>query len=326
MLAVLATIVLATALVSAIVIGAYEAATVSSNRAALLRAEWLAEACAARTMSIIDDGLGNDLRHEDAVHAEWHWLFLAREVQDRWYSEGATPLDDSQACSIRLEPTGTGADINTSSVETLLRLFEAIGHTRPVADTLVSILQEWRAASNSGGLPTTTVQPAADRRSEPVGYAPISSWAELDRLPAWAHLLMEDEGWHPGIEIEAGRLCIVYAAPEALEAILEAPGPHVARLVDIRDQWLAYVTPIRTSMSVIPPQQSFVEAVQRVADPDIAAMAMSIVDEVVIVPDAWLLTSVGRDTLSGRTVERSLELKLVRAGARAAIIRRRFDP
>ena len=274
-------------------VAARESVATAQNRVDHARAAWRAEGCLEIARATIADGLA------DGDHAAIAWSGLDSLLARSDLLAGA-------ACTIAARPAGAALDVNVAGAEQLRQLFLAAGAREGQADSLTDALLDWR---DRDAEPRAMGAEDAWYRAHdelPPRDGPIADVAELRRIRGMSELAGVDTllGVDPG-RIPLGR------APLAVIASLPGIGEEaVARLAELRSRG----------------QQpgdllAFAASLSREARAEMLARYPELVALVTTEPDAWIITSSAKE--GPRSVSAGVEVRLVRAGTRAAIVRRR---
>jgi general secretion pathway protein K len=275
-------------------LAARDAVASTGNRVELARARWEAEGCAERARAAIDRAL-DAARTEGPYGPTWPGI-------DRVVAE--SPL--TAGCAVGLEPVGATLDANRAEAETLRRLFEAAGAGAARADSLADALLDWRDADDQPRpLGAERAWYAGERRPGPRN-APFADPLELRRVRGMDRL----PGADTLLGVEPGRVALNHAPAAVLGALPGLSAEAAARLIEMRQR------------GELLPELSALEG--RLSPAGREAMLRSfpaLSAATTTQPDAWVLVSrVSRGTPAVTAV---IELKLVRAGARAAVVRER---
>lgn len=274
---------------------ARESVATAQNRIDLLRAAWRAAGCAEAARSVIDAVLAGDAAGTTPV-----WTRLSDVVLQ-------SPLVNG--CGLSLRPTGTTIDVNTADSNRIRAVLLASGQTAEAADSLVDALLDWRDADHAPR-PKGAEEEwyVAQRRPSPRD-GPLESPEELalvrgfDRIAGLDTLFgVEDER----IDIEA------------------APLPVLASLPGIDASAIAFIAESRMAGRPIRDLTSLAAALPPKARDGLLAHYAELVRLTTATPDAWTITS--RASVGAPPLEATIELRLLKAGTRAAIVRRRSWP
>jgi type II secretory pathway component PulK len=277
-------------------LAAREAVASARNRADLSVAAWRAEACLERARAAISDAL---IAARNEAPGATVWGRMDRAVAE-------SPALAGMDCSVHLRAAGAALDVNAVDDETLRRLFVALGRSAEGADSLADALADWRDA---------------DDAARPFGAE--AEWYRARRLPlprngpfADAREVLRVRGMDalPGIDTilsaEPGRVPLTHAGAAVL-ASLPGLGPEAAARMSemrLRGERVADLAAFVGSLSPTAREQ----AMRRFPD---------LVGAVVTEPEAWIVTA--RGAVGVPAAVSVLEVRLVRAGDRAAIVRRR---
>ena len=196
--------------------------------------------------------------------------------------------------------------MNAADSERLHRAFIALGAREGEADSLADTLLDWRDRDDEARQHGAEVSWYRERKQLAPRNAPIGDVAELRRIRGFAELTGMDSvfGVEPG-RVPLGR------APLAVLASLPGFGDEaVARLAErrLRGEQPGDLLAFAASLS----REARSTLLERY--PELVAL-------VTTEPDAWIVTS--RASEGPRHVAAAIEVRLVRAGTRAAIVRRR---
>lgn len=280
---------------------ARRAAGTAYNRRAATRAMWLAEDCASRAEAAIGEALthssGDTTAAADVVRQSWAGLDTAVAT--------SAFLRDAQ-CALTLRPAGTTIDVNTADDSMFVRLFVALGNARAVADSLADAVLDWRDADD---VPRPSGAEASWYRAqqrEPPRNAAFADVRELSRVLGFERRA----GLDSVLGAEPFRIVLDRAPLAVVAALPGFTGEAVARVADHRASGVPISDLLALSAELSPAGRAAM-----LADyPDLVRLTTS-------EPDAWILTA--RGTSGSPAVTVALELELVRAGDRAAIVRRR---
>lgn len=272
-----------------------DATHAARNRVALARARWRAADCAERARAVIADAIAPpELREPGAAAAGWAVADLA---------VARSPLVP-EACGVTVRAAGTRLDVNSADVETLARLFRAAGLAAFSADSLADAVADWRDDDDlprSLGAERTSY---AARGAFPPRNAPFEDVRELRRVRGWPAAL------DTLVDVDSARVDLNHAPPAVL-ASLPGMGPEaVSRLLELRARGdrvndLAAFPALLSEGA----RQSFEHAYAFLAP------------RVALEPDAWVVTSRAAD--GEPAVGSTVEITLVRAATRVAVVRRK---
>lgn len=274
-------------------VAARDAVAAAQNRVDHLRAAWRAEGCLEIARATITEGLA------DGDHAPIAWTGLDSLLNRSVLLRGT-------GCDIAAHPSGGALDVNAASAEQLQRLFLAAGARQSEADSLTGALLDWRDRDEEPR-PTGAEQSWYRTRGElPPRDGPIGDVAELQRIRGMRDL--------PGIDtllgVDPGRI-----------PLTRAPLAVIASLPGIGDEAIARVTEMRLRGEQPRDLLALAASLSREARAEMLARYPELVGLVTIEPDAWIVASTTKE--GPRAVSATIEVRLVRAGTRAAIVRRR---
>ncbi|WP_420127343.1 general secretion pathway protein GspK [Longimicrobium sp.] len=277
-------------------LAAREAVASARNRADLGVAAWRAEACLERARAAITDSLAGS-EYEPPGRTVWGRMDQV---------VAASPALAEMSCAVEVRAAGAAMDVNAADGGTLRRLFLALGRTEAGADSLADALADWMDA---------------DDVPRPLGAE--AAWYRSLRLPvprngpvADARELMRVRGFRalPGIDTllsaEPGRVPLSHAPPAVLAA-LPGFGPEaVARLAELRMRG-----------ERVAELAAFTQSLSTGARDEAGRRFHELAGTAVTEPEAWIVRA--RGAVGAPPAVSVVEVRLVRAGSRAAIVRRR---
>lgn len=274
-------------------VAARESVSTAQNRVDHLRAAWRAEGCLEIARATIADVLA------DGQHAALAWTGLDSVIARPDILTGA-------ACTITARPAGAALDVNATNSEQLQHLFLAAGARQGEADSLTDALLDWRDRDQTARLTGAERDWYHAHNRLPPRDGSIADVAELQRVRGMREL--------PGIDtllgVDPGRI-----------ALGRAPLAVIASLPGIGDEAVARVAEMRLRGEQPRDLLAFAASLSREARAELLARYPELVALVTAEPDAWIVTSSA--TAGPRAVSATIEVRLVRAGTRAAIVRRR---
>lgn len=270
------------------------------NRRTITIAMWDAEDCLARAESVIAAVLEQqtDKAAQGARVGAETWATLDRAVRS------ALPAGKAQ-CSVMMVPTGSTIDVNTASDELLRHFFGALGIAPARVDTLVDALLDWRDADDSARPHGAETAWYIGHGRAPPRNGPLADVRELTRVR--------------GFEVSAGVDSLLGVEPGRI-MLDRAPLPVIAALPGFTEEALARVAEHRVRGTPIPDLLNFSAELSATARGALLARYPDLVRLTTAEPDAWILTALG--VAGAPTVTVVLEVRLVRAGSRAAVVRR----
>ncbi|MFN2397813.1 MAG: general secretion pathway protein GspK [Gemmatimonadaceae bacterium] len=297
LLAVLWVIAAASALSLGASLVAGRAIGTAQNRANITRATWRAEGCLDVARAVISETLREPETARTGIRHTWSTLDLAVQ-ESRVVSEAG--------CDLRIVPAGARMDVNSADGEMLRALFAAIGIPGPRSDSLADALLDWRDADDepraNGAERDWYVLSGADIPRN----APLASMLELSRVRGYAAVAPLDSV----LSVEPGRITIERAPLSVIAALPGFGEEALSRAAEMRHGNAPAGDLISFGGTLSPAARASLHA--RYAD-----LARITVGE----PDAWIVTSTA--TLGSPGVAVAMEVRLARAGDRAAIVRRR---
>jgi type II secretory pathway component PulK len=277
-------------------LAAREAVAAARNRGDLAAAAWRAEGCLERARAAVTDALV-EARREPSGTGAWGRMdgVVAR-----------SPLLAEAGCAVEMIAAGAALNVNAADEATLRRLFAALGRTEAGADSLAHALLDWRDEDGVPrawgaeaewyrvhGLPLPRNGPFADVRE-------VLRVRGFDRLPGIDTLL----------SAEPGRVPLSHAPP-AVMAVLPGLGAEAA----------ARLAELRMRGETVTDLAAFTGSLSRGAQEEAMRNFPSLVGAVVVEPEAWIVRA--RGGVGTPPVVSVVEARLMPAGERAAIVRRR---
>jgi len=277
-------------------LAAREGVAAARNRTDLARAAWRAEDCLSRARAAIGDAL---LAARNEPPGSTVWGRMDREV-------GQSTLLAGTGCDLEVRAAGAALDVNAAEVDAIHRLLLVLGRAPAEADSLVDALADWRDEDDAARPLGAERAWYASRGMRPPRNGPLADARELRLVRGFAAV----GGIDTLLSAEPGRVPLTHAAPAVL-ASLPGFGPEAAaRALDARmrgDQ----PADLGTFVGSLSPGARE-EAMRRYAD---------LVGVAVTEPEAWIVTARGAEGTP--PIVAAVEVRLVRAGQRAAIVRRR---
>ncbi|CAA9368253.1 MAG: hypothetical protein AVDCRST_MAG68-5179 [uncultured Gemmatimonadetes bacterium] len=294
LLAVLWVLVALAALAMMAQLAARESVAAARNRAELTEAAWRAEGCAERARAAISAALRGS-RVEGPSGQSWNRI--PRTVAD-------SPL--TAACDIEVRAAGAALDVNTADAETLHRFFAAMEIAPATADSLTDALLDWRD-------PDTEPRPSGAEADAylraglaPPRDAPLAARAEVRRVRGFDRF----PGLDTLLDVEGARIPLGHA-----------PLPVLASLPGLAPQVLARIAELRLRGEAVPEVMTLGQSLSGAARAALERGASELAARTTDAPDAWVVTA--RARVGTPAVAAALEVRLVRAGERAAVVRRR---
>jgi general secretion pathway protein K len=268
------------------------------NRADTVRAFWRAEDCLARVRVLVGEVLAG--RAVDAYGYEISWAQLDQVIP-------SAHLVDVMDCQVEVHPVGATLNVNEADGEMLRAVFLALGASPERADSLVDAVLDWRDADS-------VPRPFGAEREwyEAQGRhlprnGPLADPRELRRIRGLESV--------PDLEsvlgVESGRLSLTHA-----------PAPVLAAIPGFGPEAVQQVLELRTARHAVLDLATLGDYLTSSARSQLMARFADAVRVATGEPEGWIVLSRGRAGAPPITVE--LEVKLVRAGSRAAVVRRRI--
>jgi Type II secretion system (T2SS), protein K len=272
-----------------------DAVRAALNREDLAVGAWRAEDCVARVRAAASEAL----RGVDGLPAHDPWPRLDSIA-------AASLLLAGSGCEVEVRASGAGLDVNAADAETLRRFVAALGAGGAAADSLVDALADWR---DPDGEPRPLGAEAAWYRAaglRPPRDGALADARELARVRGFGRFA----GLDTLVALEGGRVPLS-RAPAAVLAALPGMTPEAAALVvALRARGEPVAEP-----AALEPHLS--QGARRTLLQGYAELAPL----VSAAPELWTVTA--RGLVGAPPVTAVLEVRLARAGSRAAVVRRR---
>jgi type II secretory pathway component PulK len=305
LLAVLWVIVGVSAIAAASLLVAREGVSAARNRMALTRARWQADDCIERARAVIDDALAD--RGDVPRPVPGGWAVLDRVVT-------ASPAVTAASCDLTLQAAGTAVNVNTADADQLTALLTALGIDAVHTDSMVDALLDWRDADD------VPRQFGAERawyraaRLPAPRNGPLANIGEVRLVRGFGPDVFSDSVLDSVLTVEPGRI-VWDRAPMVVLASLPGMTPEALGVIaDLRLRGLSVGDVSTLGASLSPGAAQTLSA--RYAD--LQRLTTS-------EPDAWLLIARGHDG-HAPVVTATIEDRIVRAGTRAAVVRRWTTP
>jgi type II secretory pathway component PulK len=298
LVAVLWTMAGAVALGAVLALTSREAIGAARNRVSLARARWEAEGCIERARAVIGEALGERRDMPPSASSVSSWLLLDSIV-------ARSPI--TAGCSLLLRPSGLTLDANSAAADELRALLRNGGIEASRADSLVDALMDWRDVDDTvTSLGAEREWYRRERHPDPRN-GPIASRQELRRIRGFAAL----QGLDTLLGVANERIFLARAPAAVLGALPGMTEEAVATLLQLRTNHAIDVAALAGSLS--PGARSV-----------LLAHYAELAQRTTSTPDAWNV--IGRASSGVPSVTASIELRLVNAGARAAVVRRQEWP
>lgn len=274
------------------------AVATAQNRTDITRATWRAADCLEHARVAIADVLHAPPQRDARGLTGWSAL------------DGIVPgaaIVAAGGCDVRLVAAGKRIDVNSADGEMLGALLDRLGVAEPRRDSMVDALLDWRDADD---LPRA-------RGAERDWYAahgrflprngPFASVREVSRVRRFEAL----RGLDSVMSVEPGRVSLTHAP---LAVIAALPGIGAEALGRIAEQ--------RARGAPASDMTDLVSQLSPSARERVLARYSDLVHVATLEPDAWILQA--RASVGSPPITVVIEVRLVRAGDRAAIVRRRM--
>lgn len=280
-----------------ITLAARESVAAAHNRTSAARAMWRAHDCLERARAVIHHALQEMERPQPRQTSTW--LFLDSVV-------ARSGLTANLPCDVALRAAGGAIDVNVADADMVTRLLRASGIPSTRADSMTDALLDWRDADDIVRPLGAEVDWYANAKRAGPRNGPLVSGRELVLVRGFDSA----SGLDSLLSVEPARIVLPRAPLAVIAALPGIQEEALARIAERRLQGAWPVELIALSAELSP-------AVRATLLTHYAELARLTTLE----PDAWIVTSRGRDALSRVTAV--IETRLVRAGTRAAIVRRR---
>ncbi|MEO8879626.1 MAG: hypothetical protein ABI446_04460 [Gemmatimonadaceae bacterium] len=295
LLAVLWVIVALTALGVSLSLIARQALGAARNRIELTRAEWRAEGCMAQMRASIEVYLTSPPRVD--AHGLSGWSAL-----DQLAAADALRIGE---CEITFRAAGSRLDVNAADEQILETLLTGLRIEAPRRDSMVAALLDWRDADDD-------VRDAGAERAWYVhaGRAlprngNIADVAELRRIRGFEHIALDSV-----LDVEPGRVDLNHA-----------PLVVIASLPGLGDEAISRISEMRYERIPVSDLSTFSGTLSPGARQQLLGSFAELSRLTTTEPDAWIVTA--RASAGTPMVSAVVELRIVRAGVRTAIVRRR---
>ena len=289
------------------------AVATARNRIESTRAGWRAEDCVERARAVISGALRAD--EGRAMVSGGPWLHLDEIVQ-------SAPLVAECRGVVDIIPAGMAVDLNETTDDALRRLLLWQGAPPAQVDSLVDALMDWRDADD-----VARAHGAEREWYERQGRSP-------PRNGAFAHVdeLLRVRGfdeWDAAVRPGRDSLHLLFTAEPGRIVLERAPAAVLASLPGMTEETIARLLERRLRRALSLSEPLALGGELSVASRDsLHRHYAEFVQRITLEPEAWLLTvrspaQVGRGATGPSA---AVDLRLVRAGSRAAIVRRQVAP
>jgi type II secretory pathway component PulK len=304
LLAVLWIVIGISALAVALDLSARTAIGTAANRRAMTRAGWRAEGCLEITRSVIADVLAG---HGLWLAAPAGWADLDQAVP-------SAPALIQSGCSVQLRSSGIALDVNAADYEAFRRLFLEAGLPSLASDSLAAAILDWRgSAGPAHPLGAIRAWYDAEHRFLPRS-GDIADIRELRRIRGYSGAVARVPALDTLLTTESGRI-----------VVSRAPTPVLATIPGLTDESLARIAELRSRGGGPIDLMSMGGQLSPAARAALGAQPMERAGWTTTEPEAWIVTARATSG-SAPSVTAWVEARIVRAGRRAAIVRRRSWP
>lgn len=281
-----------------------DALSSAQNRLNGARARWHAEGCQERGRAAAAEALSG--------HAPWMQEPTSWEMLDR--AVLASPYVVDAHCDVTIRSPGVALDINAADFGAFNALFVAAGLPATTADSLSRAIIEWR------GDDTSRIERATGRawydaahRIAP-RFGQFADVRELRRVRGFGEARAAIPSLDSLLTTEPGRINLARAPATVLASLPGMTPPLIARIMAVRSLG-APVTDLSTIAAGMPPD----------VQDSLTSHYMALRSMVAGQTDAWIVAARATDG-TAPAITATSEVRLVRAGTRAAIVRRRTWP
>jgi general secretion pathway protein K len=269
----------------------------SHNRSDMLHATWRANDCVERARAAIGEALLATERID--ARAQLGWPYLDAVVRTSAIVAGVP-------CHVHLEAVGSRIDVNHADAEMLDALLRRLRIDEPIRDSMVDALLDWRDPDDiARPHGAERVWYAARGRLVPRNGA-FADVREITRVRGFEKML----GLDSVFTVETGRVSLADAPLDVIAALPGMSYEVVARIAEERARGARVEDMTGLAGSLSPGARERMLA--RYSD---------LVHAATVETDAWILEA--RADAGAPAVTVIVELRLVRAGDRAAVVRRR---
>jgi general secretion pathway protein K len=273
-----------------------DAIDATQNRVSLARAHWLAEGC----VNVVRSMAATELA--DPTRADAAWRALDDVVGD-------SPLTRNTGCDVSVRPASATLNVNTADAEQLRRVFLGLHVMSLSADSLVDAILDWRDPDDEPRANGAERAWYKERQRFAPRNGPIADARELARVRGLDQL----SGLDSVFGVEPGRIPLGRAPRAVLMALPGFTEELADRIAELRER------------RALPPDLlTLAGALSPSARDSLSARYAEVVSLVTIDPDVWIVTARARDGVSPAIA--TVEVRLARAGARAAVLRHQSWP
>lgn len=270
----------------------------ATYRADATRAFWRAEDCLARARAVIDEALRGRVVEDFGYEVDWS--DLGNFVPN-------APLVTLPDCDVSMRALGSTLDVNAAEHEALSAFFLALGMRPGRADSLADAILDWRDEDDVPRPFGAEREWYESQGRHPPRNGPIADPRELRRIRG----LDAMEGLDTLIGVQPARISLLHAPPAVLASLPGFGAEAVQRVLDMRSS-----RPTKIDLAVVANRLS-APARRRLMERFPEAAGRSTTEA-----DGWVVAAQGYAGTPPVTV--TVEVTLVRAGDRAAIVRRKI--
>lgn len=285
-------------------LAARRAIATAQNRLSLARARWRAEACLEIARSAI----------QDVLDGQANWLSTPPTWMTLDSAVAAAPMILEANCQVELRASGVALDVNAASSADLRTLFRAAGLPPLSSDSLADAILDWRDTGNvARPLGANRVWYLQARRLPPRN-GPFADMREVHLVRGYVEALARVPALDTLLTVVPGRIVIGRAPLPVLATLPGFNNEALARVLDMRARGVSEID-----------EQTLERVLSPATAKELGGPMMQQMRRVVAEPDLWIVMTHGWSGAAPE-VEASIELSLVHAGSRAAIVRRRTWP
>ncbi len=280
------------------------AVTAANNRLNEARARWRAEGCFERVRAATTDVLASQ---PDGRQSATSWSAVDSAL-------ALSPLVVDAGCDVSAIPVGVALNINTASAPALSALMRAEGLGGPIADSLAQSITEWRGDD--------TVR--ADRDSAQAWYA--ARHQVLPRFSAYAdeRELHRVRGFDNAIALIPALDSLLTAEPGPI-SLARAPAPVLASLPGFTPELITRILALRASGGSVENVSTLASGLAPDTQDSLINHLLELRSQVTGQQDNWIITVRATEGMAP-PIQAVIEARLVRAGIRAGVTRRRNWP
>jgi type II secretory pathway component PulK len=277
-------------------IAAREAVASARNRADGTDAAWLAEGCMERARAAMAEALR---AARDEGPGLTVWARIDRIV-------AVSPLLEGTGCDLRFRTAGAALDVNTVPEDGIRRFLSAAGATEASVDSLVDAFADWRDGDDVPRQFGAEADWYRSRRLPVPRNGPLADAREVLRVRGWGRLA----GIDTMISVDPGRVPLNHA-----------PGPVLASIPGFSLEAVSRIMEMRLRGDAVHDITSFPGSLSPGARDELLRRFPEYVSAATVEPEAWIVQA--RAGVGTPPAVAVLEVRLVRAATRAALVRRR---